>query len=68
MKKKEDAIKRPVQRFVMPEVVLFKVSNWESSCDNCTSQEEGRHYCCLYSVVIKNMDIWRCADYSRRLA
>lgn len=67
MKKSKDAIKCPVESFVMPEVTLFKASDWESSCDNCTSQEGG-HYCLLYSIDIKNMDIWRCGDYSRRLA
>jgi hypothetical protein len=35
------------------------------SCDTCESQEEGRHYCLLHGVVIKNMDIKRCEFWSR---
>ena len=35
------------------------------SCDTCESQEEGRHYCLLHGVQVKNMDIVRCTDWSQ---
>jgi hypothetical protein len=42
-------------------VKLFD-STWEESCDECAHQE-GRHYCLLHSVAIKNMDTVRCSDF-----
>lgn len=35
------------------------------SCDSCDSQE-GRHYCLLHSIQIKNMDTVRCKDWSEK--
>ena len=34
----------------------------QKQCDNCVSQE-GRHYCLFHGKQIKNMDIYRCADW-----
>ncbi len=34
----------------------------QKSCDGCAAQE-GRHYCLLHGVQIKNMDAVRCADW-----
>jgi len=33
------------------------------SCDTCESQE-GRHYCLLHGVMVKNMDMKRCDFWS----
>ena len=35
-------------------------------CDECSSQEEGRHYCMLHEKVVKNMDISTCDDFTPR--
>ena len=32
------------------------------TCDDCDSQE-GRHYCLLHSIQVKNMDLMRCGDF-----
>lgn len=32
------------------------------SCDNCAAQE-GRHYCLLHSMQVKNMDLHRCREW-----
>ena len=34
------------------------------SCDTCESQE-GRHYCLLHGVQVKNMNIKRCIFWSQ---
>jgi hypothetical protein len=38
----------------------------DKSCDSCRSQEEGLHYCLLHSMPVKNMDIVKCADWTRK--
>lgn len=35
------------------------------TCDTCNSQE-GKHYCLLWSKVIKNMDIKGCQDWEEK--
>jgi hypothetical protein len=42
--------------------ILLKATNIKQ-CDNCESQE-GRHYCLLYGVQVKNMDVARCRFWS----
>jgi hypothetical protein len=37
----------------------------DQSCDNCANQE-GRHYCLLHGQTIRNMDKYRCKDWSER--
>jgi hypothetical protein len=37
----------------------------EGSCDTCSSQE-GRHYCLLHGMIVKNMDIVKCCDWKER--
>ena len=34
----------------------------EPTCDDCDSQE-GRHYCLLHGIQVKNMDLMRCGDF-----
>jgi hypothetical protein len=34
-----------------------------SSCDFCIYQEEGKHFCLLHGVQIKNMDAVACGDF-----
>lgn len=41
------------------------VKDWLKSCDNCNAQE-GRHYCLLHGVQVKNMDIKRCKDFEEK--
>lgn len=36
-------------------------------CDECRSQEEGRHYCLLHSEPMENMDISNCKDFERAI-
>jgi len=36
------------------------------TCDDCESQEEGRHYCLLHGKAMKNMDIKGCSDFEER--
>ncbi len=37
----------------------------KKSCDNCAAQE-GRHYCLLHGVQVKNMDAVRCEDWEAK--
>jgi hypothetical protein len=37
----------------------------EDTCDDCKAQED-RHYCLLYSLQIKNMDLYICDDFERK--
>jgi hypothetical protein len=34
--------------------------------DNCDSQE-GRHYCLLHGIQVKNMELMRCGDFTMRM-
>jgi len=45
--------------------IPFEAAHREGSCDACSSQE-GRHYCLLHSRQMKNMDLLRCDDFTRR--
>ena len=45
---------------------LRRAEHWESTCDDCANQE-GRHYCLLHTIQIKNMDIMRCEDYNNQI-
>ncbi len=40
-------------------------AKWVNSCDTCRHQE-GRHYCLMHSITMKNMDTIRCADHQDR--
>ena len=51
-----------VQRVVRPRLTG---SNWVNSCDTCRHQE-GRHYCLLHSITLKNMDTIRCDEHQDR--
>ena len=42
---------------------LCRAEHDEPTCDDCDSQE-GRHYCLLHTVQVKNMDIVRCGDFT----
>jgi hypothetical protein len=42
---------------------LRRAEHWERTCDDCNNQEEGKHYCLLHSITVKNMDIMRCEDF-----
>ena len=42
---------------------IYKADNPDETCDQCDSQEEGRHYCLLHGVEVKNMDLMTCADW-----
>ena len=44
---------------------IRRAEDGESTCDDCQSQE-GRHYCLLHTITVKNMDIMRCEDYLSR--
>lgn len=44
---------------------IRRAEHWEGTCDDCQSQE-GRHYCLLHTIQVKNMDIMRCEDYLSR--
>lgn len=37
------------------------------SCDNCDCQEDS-HYCLLYSIAMKNMDLYICDDWEEENA
>ena len=39
---------------------------YSDSCDFCTFQESGGHYCLLFGIIIKNMDIKTCADWTNK--
>jgi hypothetical protein len=41
---------------------LRRAEQWEPTCDDCASQE-GRHYCLLHSIQIKNMGLMRCDEF-----
>ncbi len=43
----------------------FTDATARKSCDTCASQE-GRHYCLLHGIQVKNMDAVRCEDWSDR--
>lgn len=45
---------------------LMKATD-EKSCDTCDFQE-GRHYCLLHTMQIKNMDMVRCKNWSDKRA
>jgi len=39
---------------------LRRAEHDEPTCDDCVYQEEdGRHYCLLHTIQVKNMDIVR---------
>jgi hypothetical protein len=38
----------------------------EKQCDNCASQE-GHHYCLLHGAQFKNMDLFRCSEWSDKM-
>lgn len=42
----------------------FKNVEWGESCDNCTNQEDGGHYCLLHGIPVKNMDIVQCHEWN----
>ena len=42
--------------------VVLHNAKWQESCDQCQNQE-GRHYCLLHSITVKNMDTLRCDDH-----
>jgi len=43
---------------------MTKAESWIKSCDFCICQDTlSKHYCLLYSVAIKNMDIVKCQDW-----
>ena len=46
---------------IRPKGFRYIESHFNLSCDDCKSQE-GRHYCLLYGLEIKNMDIHVCDD------
>ena len=37
---------------------------WLDSCDHCSNQEDGGHYCLMHSRTMKNMDTLRCSDWT----
>lgn len=39
---------------------------WDGTCDGCKSQEEGRHYCLLHGITVRNMDLTTCDDWEDR--
>jgi len=41
---------------------IYLAESTDKTCDTCDSQE-GRHYCLLYGVDVKNMDIMVCDDW-----
>jgi hypothetical protein len=41
---------------------LRRAEHWEPTCDDCANQE-GKHYCLLHSIHIRNMDLMRCGDF-----
>ena len=41
---------------------LTSAASWLDSCDWCDCQE-GRHYCLLHGIVVKNMDVTRCPNW-----
>lgn len=43
---------------------IHEAEDHEGVCDECDSQEEGRHYCLLHGVEVKNMDIMTCDDWT----
>ncbi len=43
----------------------FTEANTRKSCDTCASQE-GRHYCLLFGVQVKNMDTTCCDVWTER--
>ncbi len=45
---------------------LRRSSGWDTSCDFCTAQEEGGHYCLLHTRQLKNMDTLTCDDWELR--
>lgn len=46
-------------------IKMRRAEHWEGACDDCQSQE-GRHYCLLHAMTVKNMDIMRCEDFLSR--
>ena len=44
---------------------LRRADHLEGTCDDCWYQE-GRHYCLLWSMSVKNMDIVRCEDFKEK--
>lgn len=50
-----------------PPTVEYLYATETKSCDLCRHQEEGRHYCLLHSVTVKNMDAYRCRDFAKRI-
>lgn len=46
-----------------PRMNLHRAEHWQPTCDRCKYQEDGRHYCLLHSIQVKNMDIMRCDDF-----
>jgi len=52
------------QRDVVKDLILQDASHADS-CDYCYMQEEGGHFCLRYGVPVKNMDIVRCADWTK---
>lgn len=48
------------------EITLKEALNEEGSCINCSSCEEGGHYCLLHGISLKNADTWTCVDFEYR--
>ena len=49
----------------MKAIVRFKSVPFLESCEFCISQE-GKHYCLLHSIQVKNMDTKRCKDFQHK--
>ncbi len=45
---------------------LDVADTWLVSCDNCASQEDGKHYCLLHGCTVLDMDTTTCADWEWR--
>lgn len=41
-------------------------AEWEFSCDRCKHQEEGKHYCLLHEMTMKNMEGFACGEWVDR--
>lgn len=45
--------------------VRFRRCAWLKSCDHCAYQE-GRHYCLLHGVQVRDMDLRHCSEWASK--
>lgn len=52
--------KRECTGYVPP---IIEATDLNKTCDQCSAQEDGGHYCLIHSTSVKNMNLRTCEDW-----